>query len=368
MQFGTRRFLQVHFDLFVHEARLEGQAVGPITVVKTSTSEERSGRVRALANAAGFPVRIRGMRDGEAIEETVTVTCVGRAFDAGRDWAQVVECFATEIDLAVSNVGDRGYEIADEDHRHDFDSSTPPHSFPGKLVSLFLARFRSGGRQLLFLPMELRPSNGQALRRAVLSLAEKTPRDFRHWLERDVVFADTLVDRIVSEAIEPIGAIAEPYALLAISCPGIALPFTHPAVRLVEKLEPFERLKIHILNLGHSVLADLWLRQSRPEDETVREILAEQAVAQSLETLYQDEVLMGFESRGMADDAQRYIATTLERFRNPFLNHRLSDIAVNHQEKVRTRIQGFVEWARAVDPALPFPRLRAIADRRAESA
>ena len=41
VQLGTSRFLQAHVDLFVHEAREEGQAVGPITVVQVSGSPER---------------------------------------------------------------------------------------------------------------------------------------------------------------------------------------------------------------------------------------------------------------------------------------------------------------------------------------
>ena len=45
VQLGTSRFLQAHADLFVHEAREEGQAVGPITVVQVSGSPERAGRV-----------------------------------------------------------------------------------------------------------------------------------------------------------------------------------------------------------------------------------------------------------------------------------------------------------------------------------
>ena len=32
IQFGTSRFLQAHADLFVHEARLAGQDIGPISV------------------------------------------------------------------------------------------------------------------------------------------------------------------------------------------------------------------------------------------------------------------------------------------------------------------------------------------------
>jgi len=72
-----------------------------------------------------------------------------------------------------------------------------------------------------------------------------------------VIFADTLVDRIVSEPIEPIGAVAEPYALWAIRNGGFGEPVRHPAVRMVDDLAPFERLKLHILNLGHTVLAHI---------------------------------------------------------------------------------------------------------------
>ena len=43
IQFGTSRFLQAHVDLFVHEARVAGQPIGPITVVKTTSDADRSG-------------------------------------------------------------------------------------------------------------------------------------------------------------------------------------------------------------------------------------------------------------------------------------------------------------------------------------
>ena len=43
VQFGTSRFLQAHADLFVHEARAAGQAIGPITVVKTTARRRPSG-------------------------------------------------------------------------------------------------------------------------------------------------------------------------------------------------------------------------------------------------------------------------------------------------------------------------------------
>jgi tagaturonate reductase len=53
--------------------------------------------------------------------------------------------------------------------------------------------------------------------------------------------------------------------------------------------------------------------------------------------------------------------TTLERFRNPFLDHRLSDIAQGHTAKLGNRIAAFVAWVRERDPAFACPRLLSLA-------
>lgn len=362
IQFGTSRFLQAHVDLFVHEARLAGQAIGPITAVKTTSGNERAGRVEALKAGLAFPVRIRGVEAGRVIDDLIEVASVDQAFDARNEWPAVVRCFAQEAEIAVSNVGDRGYDCVSFDLAHDFSSQAPPRSFPAKLLALLLARFREGGRPLLFLPTELVPQNGRRLAGIVLGLASQTrqPDSFQAWLTGSVVFADTLVDRIVSESIEPVGAVAEPYALWAIRRGGFAEPFHHPAVRLIDDLEPFERLKLHILNLGHTVLADQWLKQGRPVNETVRAILADSAVFQRLTQIYEEEVVPGFALRAMAGEAQSYVGVTLERFQNPFLEHRLADIAQNHAAKVGNRIAAYLDWVRQRAPDFPARRLDAI--------
>jgi tagaturonate reductase len=364
IQFGTSRFLQAHVDLFVHQARLEGQRVGPIAVVKTTSGADRMGRIAALKSGAPFPVRIRGLQVGRVIDETVEVGSVDQAFDAASEWPEVVRCFAHEAETAISNVGDRGYELAEENATFDDSAAVPPRSFPAKLLVLLLARYRTGSKPLLFLPTELVSGNGSRLSRIIANLAVESGQDeaFQSWLAENVIFADTLVDRIVSEAIEPVGAVAEPYALWAIRKGRFAMPFRHPDVRLVDNLETTERLKLHILNLGHTVLADIWLRQGRPADETVRAILNDLDIRSFLTKLYDDEVVPGFGRRSLGIEAARYVAATFERFMNPFLDHRLADIAQNHPAKLVNRLQAFLEWVRHRDAAFAAPRLSAILD------
>lgn len=366
IQFGTSRFLQAHADLFVHEAREAGQDIGPIAIVHASGSADRAGRVAAFGRPEGFPVRIRGMVDGAPSEREVTVRSVDRGLSAATDWEALKELFAAEARIVISNMGDTGYRVAAEDESPALLSGAVPVSFPGKLTALLHHRWKAGGASLTVLPCELINRNGDILAAEIrrLALASGAPEDFAGWIDRSVVFANTLVDRIVSEPIEPVGAVAEPYALWAIERrPGLELPFAHPSVVLTEELEPFERLKLHILNLGHTVLAGIWASGGRPPRETVREILADADVRARLDAIYADEVVPGFATHGMADEARAYVGVTLDRFRNPFLDHRIADIAQNHAMKVERRLKAFLDWIAGQPGAPSTPALDAIVAR-----
>jgi tagaturonate reductase len=358
LQFGTSRFLQAHADLFVHEARQAGQDIGPIAVVKTTQGGDRAGRIAALKRGRPYPVRVRGLADGKTIDETIEVASIDRAYEAEAEWPAVVHCFAEEAEIAISNVAERGYELLPGDETHHYAGEKAPPSFPAKVLALLLARHRAGGKPLLFLPTELVSNNGRVLSRILDDLARKTGQStaFHEWMSKSVIFPDTLVDRIVAQPIEPIGAVAEPYALWAIR-KGAFDFLEHRDVRLVDDLEPYARLKLHILNLGHTVLADGWIKRGAPADELVKQVIDGTDDAKRLMEIYWNEVLPGFTRRDMGEEAQRYVATTLERFRNPFLEHRLADIAQNHALKLTNRIAAFIEWVRERDPSFAAPRL-----------
>lgn len=357
LQFGTSRFLQAHADLFVSEAMEAGKALGPITVVQTSGDPARAGRIGALSAPEGFPVIIRGLEEGKPVERELRVRSVTRSLSTATDWEAVVQIFVDEARVVICNTGDKGYALVDGDGVDGI-----PQSFPMKLLALLYARFRGCGTPLTILPCELISRNGDVLQRLIVNLASRHIPDatFVSWLSTRVVWGNTLVDRIVSEPIEPAGAIAEPYAIWAIERqPGLTIPCEHPSIKVVDDLTPYERLKLHILNLGHTVLADRWMKDGRPEAECVKDILADLTVRAELEAIYREEVVPGFRMHGLGADAEAYVATTLERFGNPYLDHRLRDIAGNHAEKIVRRIIDFRDWC----PDVPMPKLSAVAGR-----
>ena len=40
-----------------------------------------------------------------------------------------------------------------------------------------------------------------------------------------------------------------------------------------------------------------------------------------------------------------YVETTMGRFLNPYLEHRIADIAGNHALKIERRIKAFLDWS-----------------------
>lgn len=364
LQFGTSRFLQAHVDLFVSEAAERGEALGGITVVQTTGNPASTKRTQALARAEGFEVIVRGLADGKAVEMRHTCRSVREAFHAGSDWPAVRERVRGPVQVIVSNTGDSGWALAAADGAALLaDGAAAPVSFPAKLLVLLHDRWQSQpDAGLSVLPCELVSRNGDRLCEIVVQLARDwgcTPA-FVDWLWTRVVWANSLVDRIVSEALEPVGAVAEPYALWAIEAqPGLTLPCRHPAVVVTSDLGRFERLKLFLLNLGHTVLADLWMKRGLAADMTVVQAMHEPVLRDPLEDAWQQEVLPVFDAMGEGEHARRYLVGLRDRLLNPFLAHRLADIAQNHEQKKARRLQPLVDLARRHVPELQQPRLLA---------
>ncbi|AYM75143.1 mannitol dehydrogenase family protein [Janthinobacterium agaricidamnosum] len=364
LQFGTSRFLQAHADLFVSEAASLGEALGQITIVQTTGSAQGAARVAAFRRPGGYPVRIRGWQDGVQVDEERRAHAVTQAWQAGSDWRQVRDA-AVAARVILSNTGDTGYQLDESDHAGMLDGAAVPASFPAKLLVLLHDRFLAGAAPLSIFPCELVADNGTVLRQVIVTLARQWRCDaaFIVYLETGCLWINSLVDRIVSEPIEPIGAVAEPYALWAIEAQeGMLLPCRHRQVVVTSSLRDYEQRKLFLLNLGHTYLAQLWMERGSPAGMTVREAMDDGAMRAALEALWQEEVLPVFAAMGPrhGDAAQAYVAQVRERFCNPFLAHRLADIAQHHAGKIARRVAPVAALARQLCPALAQPRLRAM--------
>lgn len=364
LQFGTSRFLQAHVDLFVCEAARcdPGDALGKIAVVQTTTSAQSRARIDALRSTGRYPVRIRGLRRKEPVDLSIECDSVAQAFHADDDWRTLLQSIQHDVKVIVSNTADSGYALFLEDKSSSLTAESAPRGFAAKLAVLLHARYGAGGDAITILPCELVSRNGDVLRDLVISVARDWQADagFLNYLSHGCIWVNSLVDRIVSEAIEPVGAVAEPYALWAIERQeGMMLPCRHESIVLTDKLADFERLKLFLLNLGHTMLAESWLNTNGDASSTVLDGMRNEAWRSALESTWKDEVLPVFDALGQYERAQDYLNEVRDRFENPFLAHRLADIANNHQEKKQRRLKPVVDLAAELGIRVEQKRLRA---------
>ncbi len=358
LQFGTSRFLQAHVDYFVGKSIAAGTCRHKIVVVQSSDSPAGKARVAAFNSLASYPVLIQGICGGETIDRIEQIGSIEQALVASEQWPELVSLFCSRVDYLVSNTADQGYQLDERDSLE----AMPGRSFPAKLLQLLWLRFKNGARPLTLMPCELIANNGDVLKQLLLDLAASWQMDcaFIDWLRNDCLWVNSLVDRIVSAPLEPVGAVAEPYALWALEDqPGLVLPCQHEAIRRVQDLAPLEWLKLGILNLSHTYLVDLWQRLPRTKVETVSQAMAHGPLRNALESLLQQEVIPLLQHLVPDEDVIAYAASVRERFLNPFLQHKLSDIAANHPAKLERRLLPIWQQAQQKLPEHPMPQLQA---------
>ncbi|MEM5527372.1 mannitol dehydrogenase family protein [Gammaproteobacteria bacterium AS21] len=358
IQFGTSRFLQAHVDYFVASSIAQGTSNTKIVVVQSSSSATGKAKVAAINKKAVYPVHIQGMYQGEVVDRIEQIDAFCGAIQASADWDQLVELFCYNATHMVSNTADQGYMLFDDDSLAD----TPQKSFPAKLLSLLFARYLTTAKPITLMPCELIANNGSTLKAIILKLAQQWQMDaaFIQWLDSKCMWVNSLVDRIVSKALEPLGAVAEPYALWAIEQQvGLELPCVHRDVRVVSSLKSIEWLKLSLLNLSHSYLVDLWMRGDFSEIKTVFQAMQNNELRSALQTLLDTEIVPVLEAMSLGEDVQGYLASVFERFENPFLEHQLSDIAQNHAQKIERRLLPIFEQGHELLPKLAMTKLKA---------
>ena len=341
LQFGAGNFLRGFADLFVHELNQNpATALGPLVVVQSTGIE----RAEALNKAGGrYHLAIQGFRDGCVVNETVLVDSISKAFHAGSQWEEVL-AVAKDPSLVVilSNTTEAGLAL------HEADivlSDAAPLSFPAKLLAVLVARYETGQSGPWIVPCELIESNGDRLRELVLLQADRwgLPDEIRDWLESGCRWVNTLVDRIVPGppkthpllGTDPLLLSAEPFAFWAVETEAPDFPFApHPAVTISPDIRPYTLRKVRLLNGAHTALVS---RARGTGLETVRQCLDDPEIGPWLERLLFEEIVPVLEGR--CDDPSGFARDTLDRFRNPFLEHRLSAIALHHETKITVRLE-----------------------------
>jgi tagaturonate reductase len=338
LQFGSGRFLRAFADLFIHQANQQGQNVGRVVIVQ-STGDNRAGGLNRQGGR--YHVIVRGLDQGQVVDRVEPCESISRALVASSQWPAVLELARSpRLRIILSNTTEKGYDLDPSDGP----DIAVPRSFPAKLLAVLRARFEAGQKGITLVPCELREHQAELLEGIVVGLARQwgLPGDFVTWLHESCVWLETLVDRIVTDPpadhpllqTDPMLAMAEPYALWAIQDkPGADRFIDCPAVVWTADVMPYFLRKVRILNGGHTALV---VKAQGRGHRTVRDVMNDPELSAWLERLLFDEVVPVLEGR--VDDPAGFAREVLDRFRNPFLEHLLSNIAIHHAAKVEVRL------------------------------
>ena len=336
LQFGSGRFLRAFADLFVSQANAQGQGIGKIVVVQ-STGDGRAGGLNAQGGK--YHVVVRGFENGAVVDRVEVCDSISRALHAGTQWAEVLKVARSPaLHTILSNTTEAGYKLDD-----DLPADAVPKSFPAKLLAVLRARFGAGLPAPTVIPCELIEGNAGLLKRVVIDLAAdwNEPAPFREWL-LNVPFLHTLVDRIVTGtpadhpllATDPMVIVAEPFAFWALEDhPASLFKLQHPAIARTADVQPYFLRKVRILNAAHTAL----LIKAKPRGfAIVRDAVKDPELGAWLQRLLHEEIVPTL--GGRVEGAQRFAEQTIERFKNPFLDHKFADIALHHESKMKVRL------------------------------
>ena len=237
------------------------------------------------------------------------------------------------------------------------DSRSPVGSLPARLVAGLLARRSAGAAALTILSCDNLPENGAVTKTVVTDLARLVDDTLMSWIETNVDFATSMVDRITPGTTDEDRKLVEEACGYLDAYPVATEPFsewvisgTFPAGRprwessgatLVDDVEPFEQRKLWLLNGSHSMLA---YAGSIRGHQTIDEAIADDDCRSWVEAFW-DEA-----SRHLslpADDTTKYRQALLNRFSNPRAQDQLARIAADGSAKLPVRTLPTIRAERA---------------------
>ncbi|MEE6282079.1 mannitol dehydrogenase family protein [Georgenia sunbinii] len=340
----------------------------------------RPDAARALAPQDGLYTLIVRQADGDDLQVIPSVSAVHTASDHLAYLDYLRDSDVAIITMTVTEAGylrgaDGGLDLANADVVADVatlqdDVTGAVTTTPGRLVAGLLARQAAEAGPITLLSCDNLPGNGAVVERVVRDLAAEIAPDLLPWIDENVDFATSMVDRITPAATDADRETVREQLGVEDASPVVTEPFsewvvsgTFPAgrprwedagVSLVDEVEAYEQRKLLLLNGAHSLMA---YAATIVGHETVVEAMNDPRCRGWVEELWDDAAP---NLQVPADDVVAYRAALTERFENPRMRDVLSRIAADGSQKIPVRIVPVVKGERAAG-RLPSGAARALA-------
>lgn len=352
IQFGEGNFLRGFtdwmFDIINEKTDFNGgiQIVQPLSTGNAELINAQDGL---------YHVFLEGMQDSNKIQTFRLISSVNGVINPYESYKGFLELGESPyLEFIISNTTEAGIDF----NLNDKQWTKTPKSFPAKLTALLYHRFlhfnEKPPKELTILPCELIEDNALKLKVCLLNYITlwSLPESFKNWVEKDITFCNTLVDRIVpgfpGSRIERLQKVldykdqlivnAEHFHLWVIEGPEslkTKLYVKESGLNIIvsDNLEKYRTRKVRILNGAHTAMVPYGILNGF---QKVKEVIDDPHAGQFVEDIIFNEIIPSLDEP--KEELENYANDVLERFQNPFIKHYLSDISLNSISKFKVRV------------------------------
>lgn len=237
----------------------------------------------------------------------------------------------------------------DSDHPDlaaDLSGAGPPRTVYGRLTAALAERRRAGLAPFSVVSCDNVQQNGQLVRDMLLAFAGRRDPALAEWIGARGAFPSSMVDRITPRTtdadrvrlatsagiVDAWPVVTEPYIQWVIEdrFSDGRPPWEAVGVQVVEEVEPYERMKLRLLNASHSAMGYLGALAGF---DTIDEIITDLDFARYIRALMAEEVVPLLPAvPGI--DLGRYCETLIERFGNPTIADQVARICMDGSGKM----------------------------------
>ncbi len=356
LQFGTGVLLRGLPDYYIDKANKQGIFNGRVVIVKSTDS----GDTDAFVTQDGlFTQCVKGISQQKMTEEYIVNASISRVLSAKSQWNEVLACAANPaMEIIISNTTEVGIVLVEDDNV----KGNPPVSFPAKLLAFLYERYTvfngDVSKGMVIVPTELITGNGSKLQSIVMELAHRNKFDyaFLDWLENANSFCNSLVDRIVPGKLptalqkttdtklgytDELMIMSEVYSLWAIETTNprvkkiLSFAEADDSVLITSDINKHRELKFRLLNGTHTFSSGVALLGGF---ETVKQAMEDKTMGLYVYDLMIHEIAPCLSSETISVlEAIDFSNRVIDRFRNPYLDHKWISITLNYTHKMKMR-------------------------------
>jgi len=353
LQFGEGNFLRAFVDYLIDKMNKEADFNAGVAVIQPT----QGGLVDMLEEQNNlYTLFVRGVKKGEIVDDQRVISAIQRSLSPYTHYQEYLDLAKGEdLEFILSNTTEAG--IAFDESETTLEAG-PHKNFPAKVTAFLYERFKhfncAEDKGLHIIPCELIENNGLTLKKYILQYAQlwNLEEGFANWVENSNSFHNTLVDRIVPgypreekdeyeakfDYDDNLMVVCEAFLLWVIEGDDklrAKIPFNKidDQVLIVDDITPYRTRKVRILNGAHTAMLAFSILDGK---ETVKEAIDAEFAGKFISDTVYSEIIPTLDLS--KEELTAFAEEVFDRFRNPFLKHQLSSIALNSVAKFKVRV------------------------------